>query len=98
MEPALLKRAKIVLDDWERASHSGEINVPVAKGMLAESDIHANIGEGVAGLKDGRTAESEITVFDRTGLAIQDVITAWHAYRVAMEKGPGVEIDPLHMR
>jgi alanine dehydrogenase len=98
LDPALLKRAKVVIDDWEQASHSGEINVPIAKGLLSRSDIHADIGEVVAGLKAGRTTDSEITVFDSTGLAIQDVITAWHAYRVAVEKGLGTEIDALYLR
>jgi alanine dehydrogenase len=98
LDPALLKRAKVVIDDWEQASHSGEINLPIAKGLLSRSDIHADIGEVVAGLKAGRTTDSEITVFDSTGLAIQDVITAWHAYRVALEKGLGTEIDALYLR
>lgn len=98
IDPALLKRAKIVVDDWEQSSHSGEINVPVEKGLITQTDIHADIGEIVAGLKDGRTADSELTLFDSTGLAIQDVIAAWEAYRVAMEKGLGTEIDPLYLR
>jgi alanine dehydrogenase len=34
MDPAILKRAKIVVDDWEQASHSGEINVPLSQGLL----------------------------------------------------------------
>jgi len=98
LDPALLLRAKVVIDDWEQASHSGEINVPVEKGMLTQANIHADIGELVAGLKAGRTSDSEITVFDSTGLAIQDVITAWEAYRVAMEKSLGTEIDPLYLK
>ena len=98
LDPALLKRAKIVVDDWEQASHSGEINVPVEKGLLTQANIHADIGEVVAGLKEGRTSDSEITMFDSTGLAIQDVITAWHAYRVGVEKGLGSEIPPLYLR
>lgn len=52
----------------------------------------------VAGLKVGRTTDSEITVFDSTGLAIQDVITAWHACRVTVEKELGTEIDALYLR
>ncbi len=95
LEPALLKRAKIVVDDWEQASHSGEINVPVEKGLLKRADIHADIGEVVTGKKAGRTSDAEITVFDSTGLAIQDVITAWQSYRVAVERGLGTEIAPL---
>ena len=97
LEPALVKRARIVVDDWEQASHSGEINVPVAKGMLKQEDIIADIGEIVTGQKKGRTSDTEITMFDSTGLAIQDVITAWHAYRAAIEKGLGREIDPLYL-
>jgi len=95
LEPALLKRAKIVVDDWEQASHSGEINVPVEKGLLKRADIHADIGEVVTGKKAGRTSDAEITVFASTGLAIQDVITAWQSYRVAVERGLGTEIAPL---
>ena len=52
----------------------------------------------MAGLKEGRTSDSEVTMFDSTGLAIQDVITAWHAYRVGLEKGLGSEIPPLYLR
>ena len=98
LEPALLKRAKIVVDDWEQANHSGEINVPVGKGLLTRASIYADIGEVVTGKKKGRTSDTEITVFDSTGLAIQDVITAWQSYRVAVEKGLGMEIPPLYLR
>jgi len=71
LEPELLKRAKIVIDDWEQASHSGEINVPLSKGIITRNDIWGEIGEVVAGLKPGRTSPKEITIFDSTGLAIR---------------------------
>ncbi len=98
LDPALLKRAKIVVDDWEQAGHSGEINIPVERGLLTQANIHTDMGQVVAGLKEGRTSDSEITMFGSTGLAIQDVITAWHAYRVGVEKGPGSVIPPLYLR
>jgi alanine dehydrogenase len=72
MDPAILKRAKIVVDDWEQTSHSGEINVPLSQGLLKLMDIWGEMGEVVAGIKQGRTASDEITVFDATGLAILD--------------------------
>ena len=50
----------------------------------------------MAGAKPGRVSEDEITVFDSTGLAIQDVIAAWRAYEVAEETGIGQEIEPLY--
>jgi len=96
LEAAILSRAKIVIDDWEQASNSGEINVPLSKKIITRANIYAEIGEIVAGAKPGRVSQDEITVFDLTGLAIHDVITAWRAYEVAEEKGIGREIEPLY--
>ena len=96
LEAAILSRAKIVIDDWEQASSSGEINVPLSKKVITRANIYAEIGEIVAGAKPGRVSQDEITVFDLTGLAIHDVITAWRAYEVAEEKGIGREIEPLY--
>ena len=96
LEPELLTRARIVIDDWEQANHGGEINVPLSSGVISKSDIYADIGEIVAGIKPGRTSNGEITIFDTTGLAIQDVITAWHVYEVAEKKGIGIELDQLY--
>jgi len=93
LDPAILKRAKIVVDDWEQASHSGEINVPLAKGVISRKDVWGNICEIAAGLKLGRTSESEITVFTSTGLAIQDAATAKLAYDKAVSKKIGHSIE-----
>jgi alanine dehydrogenase len=89
LDPELLKRAKIVIDDWEQAFHSGEINVPLAEGIITKENIWAEISEIVAGLKVGRTSPDEITVFDSTGLAIEDAVTAELAYKKALAKGVG---------
>lgn len=89
LDPSILRRAKIVVDDWEQASHSGEINVPLSRGLISRSDVWAEIGEIVAGLKPGRVCDSEITVFISTGLAIQDAVTANLVYQRALEKSVG---------
>jgi alanine dehydrogenase len=89
LEPAILKKAKVVVDSMEQASHSGEINVPLAKGLLSRKDVYADIGEIVTGRKKGRTGPNELTVFDSTGLAIQDVAVAELIYRAAVKKGVG---------
>ena len=89
LDPAILRRSKLVIDDWMQASHSGEINVPVSSGILARDNVWAELGEVVAGLKPGRTSENEITVFDSTGLAIQDAAVAEIVYRRALEKKVG---------
>lgn len=85
LDTRILKRAKVVVDAWEQASHSGEVNVPLSRGSLSKKDIYADIGEIVTGKKKGRTNKSEITVFDSTGLAIQDVAIANVIYRKAVK-------------
>lgn len=76
LDPKILKRAKIVIDHWEQASHSGEINLPLSQGIIQKKDIYAELGEIVAGKARGRINEDEITIFDSTGLAFQDLYTA----------------------
>ena len=89
LDSAILKRAKIVVDDLEQASHSGEINVPISRGILSRKDIWAELGEIVTGTKPARTSGNEITVFDSTGLAIQDAVTAELVYKKAVAKKTG---------
>ena len=94
LDSQILKEAKIVIDDWEQASHSGEINVPLEKGVITRGDIHATLGDMVIGKTNGRTG-NEITVFDSTGLSIQDVSLANYVYGLAMKNGVGRDIDIL---
>ena len=88
LEAALLSGARVIIDDLEQACHSGEINVPLSKGQLTVEDIYCSLGEVVAGIKKGRENDAEITVFDSTGLAIQDIVCA----KLAYEKARGKEI------
>lgn len=93
LDPAILKKAKVVVDNWEQASHSGEINVPVSRGIITKRNIYADIGQIVSGKKRGRTNPKEITVFDSTGLAIQDLAVANLIYTKALKKKEGKWID-----
>jgi alanine dehydrogenase len=93
MDPRILKRAYLVIDDWEQASHSGEINVPLSKGELVKEDVDAEIGEIAAGTKPGRMSDDEITVFCSTGLAVQDCLTAKLVYEAANREGVGRHIN-----
>jgi alanine dehydrogenase len=92
LDPEILKKAKIIVDCWEQASHSGEINVPLAKGLIKKEDIFGELGEVVSGKKPAREKEEEITIFDSTGLAIQDLYTATLVYKEAKRKKMGKEI------
>ncbi len=88
----LIKADKIVVDDYEQAMHSGELNVPISSGEVTREIIYGEIGEVIAGFKSGREEWSEITIFDSTGLAIQDVSVAYKLYLKAVDKGLGVRI------
>ena len=81
LDSEILSTATIVIDNWEQASHSGEINVPLSQGVITQADIYADIGELTCGRKAGRRDAREITVFDSTGLAIQDLACAAFVYR-----------------
>lgn len=89
----ILLDAKVVIDDWDQACGSGEVNVPLETGALSRDRIHAALGEIVAGLQPGRESRDEITVFDSTGLAVQDVALARLVYELAKENGVGIEVD-----
>ncbi|SEW28021.1 ornithine cyclodeaminase family protein [Natrinema salifodinae] len=91
----LLEAARIVIDDHEQCTHSGEINVPYGEGTLTDADIYGEIGELVVGAKAGRTDDTGITVFDSTGLAIQDVAAARVVYENASADGDGYEFGMI---
>ena len=95
LAPAILTAAKVVVDDWAQASHSGEINVPLARGELTPEQVYGSLGDIVAGKKPGRVTPEEITVFDSTGLIIQDLALGLAVYRRAKERGLGEEKDFL---
>jgi alanine dehydrogenase len=93
LDPAILKRAKVVVDDIPQASHSGEVNVPISKKLITIKDICCELGEVIVGKKKGRVSDSDITVFDSTGLAIQDVATANLVYQKALKANMGMKLQ-----
>ena len=84
VEPAALSRCRLFCDDWKQASGGGELTEAVARGLIAEADV-VPLGAVLADPGRGRRGEEEITLFDSTGLAIQDlgivlaVLAAWRA-------------------
>ena len=93
LDPLILKRAKVIVDDIQQASHSGEVNVPISKGSLSVEDIFGELGEVITGKKKARMKDSDITVFDSTGLAIQDIATADMVYRKALKANMGMKLQ-----
>jgi len=86
LETNLTVNSKVIVDDIEQASHSGEINVPLSQGRMRVEEIHGTLGEVITNMIKGRENNEEITIFDSTGLAIQDIICAKCVYEKAKGK------------
>ena len=91
LEGMILTRARIFVDDIRQCRTDGEINVPLSEGLIRESDIAGEIGEVITGKKQGRTSDTDITLFDSTGIALQDSATVPLEYERAVAAGVGVE-------
>ena len=75
LDPRILQRARIFVDDIRQCRTDGEINVPLSQGLIREQDIAGEIGEVITGKKQGRRSDDEVTLFDSTGIALQDSAT-----------------------
>jgi alanine dehydrogenase len=89
LEPEIFRNAKIVNDSIEQCIEKGETWHPLDQKIIAKSDIHGEIGEILLGKKPGRENDEEITIFDSTGMAIQDNTTAYKIYQNAMNEQLG---------
>ena len=87
LDPLLLKRGQVFVDDLSQAVHSGEINVPIIRGIFTPEEIAGTLGEVVIGMKQ-RESPDQITIFDSTGLAIQDLAIA----AIAMRNGRAIDL------
>ncbi len=85
-----LGRGRVFCDDWEQASHGGELAAAVAVGALGPDDV-TELGRVLAGEAEGRRTDDEITLFDSTGLAIQDLAIA----RVAWSKADDLDVPRI---
>lgn len=93
LDPAILKRSRVIVDEWEQASHGGEINVPLETGEITRQHIAGSLDKVVSGEVAGRASEDEVTIFDSTGLAIEDIAAAALVYERALSSGTGTEIE-----
>ena len=83
---AELGRVRVFCDDWEQASHNGDLVHAIEAGVLARDDV-SQLGDVLIGTAEGRKSDDDITVFDSTGLAIQDLAIALAALESADELG-----------
>jgi alanine dehydrogenase len=93
LDPAILEEAIVVVDDIKQASGSGEINVPIQKSIYSIGEVYGTLAEVVAGKKKGRAHDSDITVFDSTGIAVEDIAVAKLLFEKAQQRGGYPSID-----
>jgi alanine dehydrogenase len=89
LHPDLMAAAKIVVDVLDQCAIMGDLHHALDANAVTLADVHAELGEIVAGKKPGRESPDEITIFDSTGMALQDVAAAaivfekWQATRIS---------------
>ena len=86
------RRAHVFCDDWEQASHGGELAAAVAAGAVTRETV-TELGAVLIGDADGRRSAGDITLFDSTGLAIQDLAIA----KVALAKAAELDLQTLEL-
>jgi alanine dehydrogenase len=93
IHPALMSKAKIVTDILEQCAVMGDLHHALHAGVMTRADVHAELGEIVAGKKPGRESKDEIIIFDSTGMALQDVAAAAVLYEKAQRHGAGARLN-----
>ncbi|MDT8326743.1 MAG: ornithine cyclodeaminase family protein [Roseovarius sp.] len=86
VDPALFKFATVFADEIAQSITIGEAQHAVASGLIGEADLTA-IGAVINGTHPGRSNDDEITLFDGTGVGLQDLAVASVAARLAREQG-----------
>ena len=93
LDAELFRGAKIVVDNFHQCVTRGETQNPMRQGVINQKDIHCEIGQILLGEKPGRENDAELTIFDTTGMAVQDNVTAAKIYARALELGLGGYYD-----
>jgi ornithine cyclodeaminase/alanine dehydrogenase len=93
LDPTLLGESKVVADLVEQCAIIGELHHALDQNVMTKNQVHAELGQIVAGTKPGRTSKDEVIVFDSTGMALQDVVTSALVYKKAKQQGAGQTIE-----
>jgi len=93
IDPRLMASSAVVVDILEQCANVGELHHAIAAGLMDGDDVHAELGQIIAGQRPGRTRDDEITLFDATGTGLQDAAGAAAAYERAIAAGTGSFFD-----
>jgi alanine dehydrogenase len=91
--PALMRRARILVDDLEACASGGDLHHALREGAMSKDQVHADLAELAARRKSGRLSPQELVIFDASGSGVQDVAVAWAAYQEACRTGTGLRFD-----
>ncbi len=92
LDPRVLAGSRVVADLASQAATMGELQHAIAANLMQIEDLHAELGQIIAGQRPGRTTADQIFVFDSTGTALQDVAAAAMVYQRALAAGRGREL------
>lgn len=92
VDPQLLVRADVFTDEVAQSISIGEAQHAVAQGLIAEADV-AQLGAVINGAHPGRTSAEQITLFDGTGVGLQDLAVASSVVELAVKQGIAIEVD-----
>jgi ornithine cyclodeaminase/alanine dehydrogenase-like protein (mu-crystallin family) len=93
LEPVLMAAGTLVVDSLEQCAIIGDLHHALAAGAVSRDRVHAELAQVVAGQRPGRRTADEITIFDSTGVAIEDVAAAVAVYEKAVAAGRGLSVD-----
>jgi alanine dehydrogenase len=93
LDPHLFAGNKIVVDLLEQCAAIGDLHHALDQGLITRADVHAELGQVVAGRKPGRTSRDEIIIFDSTGTALQDAAAAALVYEKAAPAGSHLALN-----
>lgn len=89
LQAELVARAVLIADKRVQSLRIGEMQEPIARGLVSDTHVRAELGEVCAGLKPGRKTEDEITIFDSSGVSFQDLVVAGHLQQIAADRRLG---------
>ena len=93
IDPRVFSRAKVVVDNLNQCASIGDLHHAIEQGVVTRDAVHADLGSIAAGKKPGRESEDEITLFDSTGIALQDAVTGVLVLRRAAAEQLGTSFD-----
>lgn len=93
LDPMILKNARVFADDIDQAIKVGECQTAINQGVMFQTQLAGELGAVIAHTLAGRVSPQQVTVFDSTGLALQDLTVAKAAYDLAKAKGVGTTVE-----